>query len=130
MSITCVSDKSFDELLSYICSLELDVDLNITSGYTSYFQAVSKDATIGSLLEMAQTFEIIKEIICNNIVELSQLEFDTRYSNPNDTAMAVLLWILWNTDVVIAYDAATYVKKSPQCWYARKIADNILNFNE
>ena len=130
MNVVCVSSKSFEELLSYVCSIELDADLNVVSGYIHYFQAVSKDTNICNLLEMAQTFENIKTKIVDNIVELSQLEFDTKYANPNDTAMAVLLWILWHTDLPTAYDAAIYVKKSPQCWYARKLADNIVNFNE
>jgi hypothetical protein len=65
-------------------------------------------------------------MLFQSILELSQLSIDRRYENPNDAALAVLLWIMLFTAPELVYSAADLVDRAPQSWYARKLAQRIL----
>jgi hypothetical protein len=96
------------------------------SGYRAFFKAVSKEPSVRTLLKAMQTSGEAVEHVLGRIHDLSLLEIDRRYENPNDTALAILLWVTSFTSSDYAQLAADLVNRAPQCWYARKLARRIL----
>jgi len=66
------------------------------------------------------------EEVLGRIHGLSRLAVDRRYENPNDTALAVLLWLTMFAAPDYVQIVADVVDRAPQCWYAKKLANRIL----
>lgn len=115
--------------LTYVYSSEFDTKLNVASGVSAYFRAVQNDSIVIDLLEMVKNSDKLQKDILTHLYAASKLKFNTEYENPNDTAMAVLLWILWSSNFNYAYVGAGYIKNTLQCWYACKLAVCILDGN-
>ena len=117
----------WQETLEKICSAEFGASLNVISGTDSYFRAVGKDPTVlAASNQMVQSGELREEVL-DCIYRLSNEEVDPQFENPNDTALAVLLWLTYSTGRDGAEFAATYVTQAPHCWYAKRLAKRILN---
>lgn len=69
--------------------------------------------------------EVLFEVL-RQIRDLSDLEVDRRYENPNDTALAVFLLLVTLVDTDYAFITADLVDRAQQCWYAKHIARRIL----
>ena len=59
--------------------------------------------------------------------DLAMAETDPDYQNPNDTPLAVLLWLTYFTHPDFARVGAHYVERAPRCLYANKLAHHIMN---
>ncbi len=118
---------NWSEALAYIESPRLDAELNFASGTSAFFRGVSKDPGIqGALRLMSQSGEV-REAALDRIHDLAMAEVDSNYQNPNDTALAVLLWLTYFTDAEWARFAANYVERAPRCWYANRLSQLIVN---
>ena len=118
---------NWDEALSHIQSRAFDVELNVVSGTNAFFKAVSNDPVVLDSLRMMRETGAHWEEVLGCISHLSSLEYDPQYTNPNDTALAVLLWLTRYVDPDVALLGAHYVGQAGQCWYADKLAQQIVN---
>lgn len=118
--------NDWKEALAEIQSQEFAINLNMVSDLRTFLQAASKESVVQTLYTAMSESEDAFDEVVNIIRELSSLEVDRRYENPNDTALAVLLMLvaLVNTDFAIIM--ADFVDRSQQCWYAKKIARQII----
>ena len=118
---------NWQEALEEIQSVEFDANLNVVSGTNSFFRAVAQEpAVIEAYQELRNSGELREEIL-GRIYDLAVQEIDPRYANPNDTPLAVFLWLTYFGAGDLARIAADRVDHAPQCWYASKLAKRILN---
>lgn len=118
---------NWQEALEEIQSIEFDANLNVVSGTNAFFRAVSQDsAVMEACREMLQSGEAREEVL-GRIYDLVGQEIDPSFENPNDTPLAVLLWLTNFAAPSHAERAATWVDVAPGCWYAKKLAQRILN---
>ena len=117
---------NLQEALARIESPEFDAELNLVSGSKSFFRAIAGDSMVKILMKsMNETGEGPEQIL-GRIYDLSMLETDPHYENPNDTALAVLLWLTTYTDSQLANVGAHYVQRAPRCWYATHLANQVI----
>jgi hypothetical protein len=118
---------NWQEALEQIQSVEFDVNLNVVSGTNAFFRAVAKEpAVLEAYRQMLASGEL-REDALGRIYDLANQEVDLRFENPNDTPLAVLLWLTYFGAGDFAPMAAALVDGAPQCWYARRLARRILN---
>ena len=118
---------NWQEAISQIESSQLDVSLNVVSGTNAFFKAADREPAVREARrQLLQSGELHEDVL-NRIYELADSDVDPQYANPNDTALAILLWLSYFTFPDYAHVAAGYVRRAPQCWYAKKLADRILN---
>ena len=118
---------NWQEAISHIESSELDSSLNVVSGTDAFFKAADKEPAVREARRRLSQSGELHEDVLTRIYELADSDVDPQYANPNDTALAVLLWLSYFTFPDYAHIAAGYVRRAPQCWYARKLANRILN---
>ena len=117
---------SLAQELREIGSYEFAVKLNVVSSMRSFFAAAGEEAAVSALCkEMLESGEAREEVI-GRIYDLCSLEIDRRYENPNDTALAIMLWLTIFAAPDYSQMAANLVDSAPQCWYAKKLARRIL----
>ena len=92
----------------------------------AFFAAAAKEPAALTLYGTMRTSGEAREEVVGRIHDLSQLEVDRRYENPNDTALAILLWLTNFAAPEFVQMAADLVDRAPQCWYAKKLARRIL----
>jgi hypothetical protein len=117
---------SLEHALHEIKSHQFAARLNVVSSMPAFFTAASREPAVLSLYkDMGESGEAREEVL-GQIQDLSQLEIDRRYENPNDTTLAVLLWLTEYAAHDFSPMAADLVDRAPQCWYAKKLARRIL----
>jgi len=117
---------NWTQALKEIESPEFDVTLNVVSSLGAFFKAAAKEPAALTLYATMRTSGEAREDVLGRIHDLSQLEVDRRYENPNDTALAILLWATNFAAPELVQMAADLVDRAPQCWYAKKLARRIL----
>lgn len=118
---------NWQDSLAFIESPELDADLNLASGTSSFFRRVGKEPVILETLRMmGESGEVCEEVL-GRICDLSLQESDPNFENPNDTPLAVLLWLTYFTAPNFARAGAYFIERAPRCWYARRLAEAIIN---
>lgn len=115
------------EALEEICSVGFDVSLNVVSGTNSYFRAVAQHPIVREAYDHLVGSGELGEDAIGHIYTLANADVDPQFENPNDTPLAVLLWLANFATPDNAQLAATYVAQAPHCWYAKKLAQRILN---
>jgi hypothetical protein len=108
-------------------SLEFSTRLNVVSGFDAFFRAARQDASVRTLYIAMLTSNTACNAVLEYIRNLSKLEIDPRWENPNDTALAILLWFVTLATPKYSQLAANLVDRAPQCWYAKKLARRIIN---
>ena len=117
---------NWHEALARIESPDFDANVNAVSGMKAFFRAVDKESSVrGARRNMMESGEI-REKALGRICDLAAAEFDSRYENPHDTPLAVLLWLTYYAAPEFADLAAHYTGSAPNCWYANKLAKTIL----
>lgn len=118
---------NWQEALSHIESPMFDAKLNMVSGTSAFLRAARKESAVQETLQAMRESGERREEILGRIHDLALQETDPRYENPNDTPLAILLWLTCYTEPDFARLAANLVKRSPRCWYAHKVAHQIAN---
>ena len=118
---------NWQEALSHIESPVLDAKLNMVSSTSTFLRAARKESAVQKTLQSMQESGERREEVLGRICDLAMLETDPRYENPNDTPLAILLWLTCYTEPDFARLAANLVERSPRCWYAHKVAHQITN---
>lgn len=119
----------WEEAISQIESPQFDAYLNAAIGTNAFFKAIGKDSAVQSAFSQLQKSGALQEDVLSRLYELSEIDVDHDYANPNDTVLAVLLWLscFAFSEHALVQVAAGYVNRAPQCWYAKKLVDRILN---
>lgn len=117
---------NWEEALSEIESYEFNARLNVVSSMPAFFRAAAQEPAVLELYGRMPESGDVREEALGRIHDLSRLEVDRRYENPNDTPLAILLWLTWFAAPDFAGIAADIVDRAPQCWYAKKLARRIL----
>jgi len=117
---------NWQEALSEIESYEFNARLNVVSSMPAFFRAATNEPAVLELYSCMPESGDVREEALGRIHDLSRLEVDRRYENPNDTPLAILLWLTWFAAPDYADIAADLVDRAPQCWYAKKLARRIL----
>ena len=100
---------NWQEALEEIYSIEFEVNLNVVSGTNAFFKAISQDPVVlEACREMCQSGEVREEVL-GRIYDLVGQEIDPSFENPNDTRLAVLLWLTNFAAAHHAERAATWV---------------------
>ena len=118
---------NWQKALDEIQSVAFDADLNVVSGTNAFFRTVSQDPVVlEAYREMLSSGEV-REDALGRIYDLVGQETDPRFENPNDTPLAVLLWLTNFAAPDFVHLAAARVDCASRCWYAKKLAQRILN---
>ena len=112
----------WNEALAQIESPEFDANLSMFSSTKAFFRAMAADPVVLDLLVQIRESGELREEVLDRIYDLAALEIDSRYENPNDKPLTVLLWLTYYTAPEFAQIAAHYTMRAPQCWYATKLA--------
>lgn len=120
------TEKAWNSALKDIRSEELSIRLNVVSDLRSFLRAAGQEPSIGTMYGALRSYGHAREAVLNHLYDISKLDVDPRYENPNDAALALLLWLTATTAPDLAQIAAGYVDRAPQCWYAKKVARRLL----
>ena len=112
--------------LTEIESPQFAARLNVVSGEKAFFREVAQDPVALELYRQVKDSGELQELTLDRIHALAGQKFDRRYENPNDTPLAVLLWLTCRAAPEAGPVAAHYIARAPQCWYARKLAQRIM----
>jgi hypothetical protein len=82
---------TWHQALDEIQTQEFAAKLNVASGFRSFFRAASEEPAVATLFKAVLESGETREEVFGRILDLSSLDVDIRYENPNDTALAVLL---------------------------------------
>lgn len=120
---------NLQDIFREIESVEFSAYLSVVSGLRPFWMAISEQEVVHNLIKALKSYENVKEVVLR-IYQLSQEEFDTRFSNPKDKALAVYMWVLSLTSPGVSKMVANTVLDTPQIWWARKVTDKILADSE
>lgn len=98
----------------------------------SDLDTVLKAATGAPLAEIMRAAEKSagQLVLAKRILELVDKDFDTRYVNPSDTAVAVYLWVLANTRRELAEGVAAAALGLRNGWWATRMSRRILSVEQ
>ena len=119
----------WQKALEQIQSPEFDANVNVVSGIRSFIRAVDRDHEVRRVRQLMLESGELRENVLGYISDLALADIDIRYENPNDTPLAVLLWLTYYTAPEFSKLAAHYTAGAPNCWYAHKLARIILEPN-
>ena len=117
---------NWQEALSYIESPVFDAELNMVSGTSAFLRAARKQPAVQTTLQSMRESGECREAVFARICDLAMQETDPRYENPNDTSLAILLWLTCYTEPDFARLGARFVARAPRCWYANRLAHQII----
>ena len=117
---------NWQEALSHIESPVFDAELNMLSGTSAFLRAARKQPAVQTTLQSMRESGECREAVFGRICDLAMQETDPRYENPNDTSLAILLWLTCYTEPDFARRGARFVARAPRCWYANRLAHQII----
>ena len=126
-SHTTPAESEWRDALATIESQELDITLNVASDYGSFFKAVAREPVVRLLIAAMFYSGDAREQALGRLHDLAHLDVDSRYQNPYDTAMAILLWATYFTAPRHVYSLANTIDRTHRTWYSRKLAGHIIN---
>ena len=108
-------------------SNQFSARLNVASSFKVFIHTALKESVFKELiLELTKSRYNIW-LVLQRATELAQKEFDSRYENPWDTALTIYLEALSLVKPKVAETAASFILRSPNCWWATRLAKSVLN---
>lgn len=105
---------------------EFDARVNVVSGMGRFFKAARQEPAVIDLFRELGSSGSSCEDVLGRIHDLSNLSVDSRYENPKDSAIAILLWSLTYAQPDYAVLAAHYADRASQTWYTKKMAHALI----
>lgn len=118
--------NTLDELFQALESDRFSALVNLASSYKLLLRALAAQPEVGLLGQAMQTAEA-KKAVCDRAVALAGAAGEPGREHPGDSALAAYLWVLNRADRPLAAVAAERVAKVPGCWWARKVAEEVLS---
>lgn len=116
----------FKEIQVEIESPSMITRLNVASGLKTFLRGIQAEPTVQELRAKLATKET-QEKVLSRLIELSRQRIDRQYENPWDTALTIYLWTISSVDHTLSILAAEIVSQAPQCWWAQKLATQLLS---
>jgi hypothetical protein len=107
-------------------NLETAIEVNVVSGYRQFVAAISSLSIAKNLNREILTTQDVNCVIlrCKQLIEMPS---DPQYENPFDVALSIYLWVLSQKCSSAAQGIAKAVLQCEQCWWAQKLALQILD---
>jgi hypothetical protein len=109
-----------EDAINDIESLDFAVRLNLASGLKRFIQLLRNEPSVKLLINVINKDTSLKTAVLKRVKDLSGRDFDERYENPSDTAVAAYVWLLGLMDPEAWKSAAAIAASMPQTWWARK----------
>lgn len=116
---------TFEEAIQDIKSHDFAARVNIASDFRTFLSLVENQEPFQSMVREMSS-EINHRRILLEVLKISRQQVDSRYENPWDSAIAAFLEALRLKSHELALLAAEIAAQAPQCWWARKVADVVL----
>jgi len=113
------------DAIADIESFDFAIRINLASGLKHFIQLLRSEPSVKFLINVMNREMRIKAEILSRIKILSQVESDSRYEHPSDTAIAAYVWVLGIMDPENWKTAASIASTLPRGWWARKISQFI-----
>jgi hypothetical protein len=110
------------QLLTRIESPTISAMVNVVSGFKQFVRAIAALPETKQLVKQVRSEDDVRRLI-QRIIELSAATHDENYEHPNDTALAIYLWVLNVTQPAAARAVTPVVRECHGCWWAPRLAD-------
>jgi hypothetical protein len=104
-------------------SMEFAAQVNLVSGFKMFEELATRN--ICYIMLVVAIRELGPELLFQRIKELVVSEFDYKYENPYDTALAVYIMALNEINHSAAGHAAQISNDAKQIWWTRKVINKI-----
>lgn len=118
--------STLEELFQVVESDRFSALVNLASSYKLFLRALAAQPEVGQLAQAMQTGET-RKAVCDRALALAEAAGESGREHPADSALAAYLWLLSRADRPLAAAAAARVAKVPGCWWARKLAEEVLS---
>lgn len=118
--------NTLDELFQAVESDRFSALVNLASSYKLFLRALTAQPEVGQLAQAMQTTEA-KKAVCDRALILAGFPGEAGREHPGDSALAAYLWLLHRADRGLAVLAAERVAEVPGCWWAKKVAEEVLS---
>ena len=116
---------TFPQAVREIESPEFAGRVNIASGLGTLFAIIAREPGPTYLLRSANQDEGIALRLLRRALQRAQEDFDHRYENPWDTAIATFLWVVCRARPELSPFASEVALSLRQSWWTRKFAEYI-----
>ena len=116
--------KIFDEIESN----QFSAELNLASGYKMFLDIMNKNATFNLLCSMVSGTGLFNggcDAILERIKEIVNADFDKKYENPYDVALATYVLVLLKVDRKSGICAAQLISDEHQTWWANQVIQRL-----
>src|SRR5271166_4276588 len=110
------------KLFAKIESPEFDAHVNVASTQRVFLAVLKTSPAYQELFLYLRRNAEASQVIFSRVKGLVALQFDPRYANPNDSAVAAYLWALAQTHPEFGRMTAEVVLNARQIWWARTVA--------
>ena len=117
---------NWQEAIEEITGPAFSADLSVVSGTNAFFRAMKQQPAVREAQRLLLESGEAREEALGYIYSLAAMETDPDFLNPNDKPLAALLWMTTLADYH-AENAARWVDQAVGCWYAKELAQWILN---
>jgi hypothetical protein len=114
-----------ETLFPTIESHEFAATVNLASDFKTLVRILQAEQPVQALAGSLQDPNE-REAVGARVLALVKDEGGEGYEHPQDAALAAYLWLLAGRDARLASVAAAAVAKAPRCWWARKMAEEVL----
>ncbi len=116
---------SIARLCDMLESHEMAAEVNVASDLRVAINIVQTHAAVRELATKIKEPGLTGRIL-RRTLELTEQATDVRYENPNDTALLVYTWLLYQHDAFLSYVASAAISQVPNLWWASKFANHVL----
>jgi hypothetical protein len=112
------------ELMEKIEGSAFSAVVNLASDFRTFLRILSGQPEVLALANALTSPDVARQVV-TRLQELAGAHVDEAYEHPADAALAAYLWLLSEQDRTSANAASTAVLQAKQCWWARKMAEQI-----
>ena len=117
---------SWEEAIREIRSPGFDFNLNVLSSMDLFMKALRNEPAVTQALRQLTEQPELRHAVLETIREMTQEEISPEYENPHDTPLTAMLWLLSATQPELALEAAGLIAQTPGCFYAAKLAHQVI----
>lgn len=113
------------EAMAQIESPRFSALVNLASNLKTFLRIVADQSEVQALAEGMKSPEGVAAV-AGRIAELAAQPGEEGHEHPADAALATYLWLLGQRDREESERAAAALAGASSCWWARKVAENVL----
>lgn len=113
------------EAMQHIEGLRFSALTNLASDLKTFLHILGDQEEVQTLALAMREGDVARQVM-ERVLELSGTEVDAEYEHPADAALAAYLWLFSQQPGTSCQVAAKTVLACRQCWWARKIAERLI----